>query len=83
MSKAPPPSPGLAEDLARWPEAWRLRRAHPRWVVFWAADAGQYGAYRLSQAQRDTILAADTPGDLAAQIEHAEKIGPPRRRRQP
>jgi hypothetical protein len=39
----------------------------------WAADARQYGAYRLSRARRDTILAADTPGGLAIQIDHAEQ----------
>jgi hypothetical protein len=74
MSKGPPLSPGFAEDMAHWREAWRLRRAHSRWVVFWATDAGHYGAYRLSRAQRDTILSAATPDDLAAQIEHAEQV---------
>lgn len=83
MSKAPSLSPGLAEDLARWREAWRLRRAHPRWVVVWAADAGQYGAYRLSRARRDTILAAGTPAELAAQIEQAEQADRARPGRQP
>jgi hypothetical protein len=78
MSHAPPPSPRLAEELARWREAWSLRRAHPRWVVFWAADAGQYGAYRLARSQRDTILAAATPADLAAQIKQTEQAEPAR-----
>jgi hypothetical protein len=73
MSQSPPLPPTLAEELARWREAWRLRRAHPGWVVFWVADAGQYGAYRLSRARRDAILAADAPSDLAIQIEHAEQ----------
>jgi hypothetical protein len=51
-------------------------------VVFWVADAGQCGAYRLSRARRDAILAADAPSDLAIQIEHAEQAetGQPRAR---
>jgi hypothetical protein len=83
MSQSPPPSPIMAEELARWREAWRLRRAHPRWVVFWAADDRQYGAYRLSRARRGAILSAATPHDLAAQIEHAERAEPARPARPP
>jgi neutral trehalase len=59
--------------MACWREAWRLRREHPRWVVIWVAQASQYRAYRLSRAQRESVLAADTPAALAAQIEQAEQ----------
>jgi hypothetical protein len=69
----PPPRSSLASDMARWREAWRLRRQNPRWVVFWDADIGQYGAYPLSRARRSTILTAATPGDLASEIGHAEQ----------
>ncbi len=78
MSQSPPLPPALAEELARWREAWQLRRAYPRWVVSWAADVGQYRAYRRARVRRDTILAAATPADLATQIEHAEQAEPAR-----
>jgi neutral trehalase len=73
MSQSPPVPPGLAEDLAHWREAWRLRRAHARWVVLWVAAAGQYQAYRLSRKHREVVLVAATPGDLNAKIEQAEQ----------
>jgi hypothetical protein len=43
------PSPGaaLAETFAYWREAWRIRRAHPKWCVQWVASARQYQAFRL------------------------------------
>jgi hypothetical protein len=81
MSQSPPPPLAAAAELARWREAWRLRRAHPRWVVFWAADASQYGAYRLSRARRDTVLSASTPEALAALIKQAEQTETRRRLR--
>jgi hypothetical protein len=61
------------DHMASWREAWRIRRAHPQWVVLWVAPAGQYRAHRLSRKRRDTILAATTPEDLTAQIEQAEQ----------
>lgn len=72
MSQSPAPGAGLAESLAPWREAWRIRRAHPKWAVLWVAPAQQYHAFRLSRRRRDAVLAAATPEDLTAQIEHAE-----------
>jgi hypothetical protein len=68
-----PLSPSLTRELACWREAWQLRRQNPRWVVFWDAETGRYGAYRLSRARRGAILAAATPDDLASQIAQARR----------
>jgi hypothetical protein len=79
-TQTPQPGPGGAGgagDWAGWKEAWQIRRAHPRWVIQWNAPAGLYLAYRLSLKHRDAILAAATPGDLIAQIEHAERAERP------
>ena len=72
MTRTPPPDAALTEALAPWREAWRIRRAHPRWVVLWTASAGKYQAFRLSRKHRRAVLTAATPEDLAAQIEQAE-----------
>jgi hypothetical protein len=62
------------DDDARWREAARLRREHPKWIVIWLASAKQFRAYRrLPGARRDTTLSADKPEDLAAQITEAEQ----------
>jgi hypothetical protein len=85
MSQSQPPGTALADSLAPWREAWRIRRAHPKWVVLWTAQASQYQAFRLSRRHRDALLAAATPEELATQIEHAERAeqarraAPPRR----
>ena len=66
--------PGTGDDADRWREAARLRREHPKWVVVWLARIGCYRAYRrLPGTRRDTALTARTPGELAAQISHAEQ----------
>jgi hypothetical protein len=72
MSQSPVPDADLADSLAPWREAWRIRRTHPKWAVLWVAPAQQYQAFRLSRRHRDAVLAAATPEDLTAQIEHAE-----------
>jgi len=73
MTQSPPLGTALAGALAPWREAWRVRRAHPRWAVLWAAQASQYQAFRLSRRHRDAVLAAATPEELTAQIEDAER----------
>jgi hypothetical protein len=73
MTRSPPLGAAVADALAPWREAWRIRRAHPKWVVLWAAPANQYQAFRLSRRHRDAVLAAATPGELTAQIEDAER----------
>jgi hypothetical protein len=70
------PPTGIS-DMARWREAWRIRRAHPRWVVLWDAPAGQYRAYRRARARRETKLTDDSPEGLAAQIEKADQAERP------
>jgi hypothetical protein len=75
------PSPGLISDVARWREAWRVRREHPSWAVLWSAPADRYVAYRRSRKHRGTIVTAVTPAGLTAQIEQAEqreRAGPER-----
>jgi hypothetical protein len=62
-----------ADDDACWREAARLRGEHVRWVVIWLSSAREFRAYRrMPGARRDTILAAPTAGELAAQIVRAE-----------
>jgi hypothetical protein len=61
------------DDAERWQEAARLRGEHPRWVIVWLAQAGEFRAYaRLPGARRDTALTASAAADLAAQIDRAE-----------
>jgi DNA-binding LytR/AlgR family response regulator len=79
MTQSPPLGAALADALAPWREAWRIRRAHPRWAVLWAAPANQYQAFRLSRRHRDVVLAAATPEELTAQIEAAEQADQARR----
>jgi hypothetical protein len=76
MTQNPPPTTEGTDDMARWREAWRIRRAHPKWAVLWVAPADEYRAHRLSRTRRDTILTATTPEDLTAQIEQAEQVTP-------
>jgi hypothetical protein len=62
-------------DAQRWQEAARLRGEHPRWVIVWLAESGEFHAYaRLPGARRDTALAASSTDDLAAQIDRAEQV---------
>jgi hypothetical protein len=67
------PAPDPADAMACWREAWRIRRAHPRWAVLWISPAGQYQAFRRSRQHRGTVLTAATPDDLTAQIIAAEQ----------
>ena len=73
MTQSPPLGTALSDALARWREAWRIRRAHPRWAVVWAAPASQYQVFRLSRRHRDAVLAAAAPEELTVQIEDAER----------
>ena len=77
MTSADPATPDVrpvpADPMACWREAWRIRRAHPRWVVLWISSAGHYQAYRRSRQRRDAVLTAATPHDLTAKIIAAEK----------
>ena len=82
MTQSPPLGTALADALAPWREAWRIRRAHPSWAVLWAAPANQYQAFRLSRRHRDAVLAAATPEELTVQIEDAERAEQARRRRE-
>jgi hypothetical protein len=66
-------APDPADAMACWREAWRIRRAHPRWAVLWISPAGQYQAFRRSRQHRGTVLTATTPDDLTAQIIAAEQ----------
>lgn len=67
----------VAVDGERWQEAAQLRHDHPGWAVIWLAEAGEFRAYRrLPGAHRDTALSVPNAGDLAAQIEQAERSAP-------
>jgi hypothetical protein len=68
-----PPSDGEGgrasdDDAACWRHAERLRNEYPKWVVLWIARAREYRGYR-----NNTMLTAETPDDLAAQISQAER----------
>jgi hypothetical protein len=68
----------VAVDGERWREAAQLRHDHAGWAVIWLAEAGEFRAYRrLPGARRDTALSAATAGDMAAQIEQAERPARP------
>ena len=62
------------EDAACWLAAKRLRQQRPAWVVIWIARIGSYRAYPLFRAPRGTVLTAETPEQLAAQMDQAEQI---------
>jgi hypothetical protein len=67
--------PGAAsgEDADRWREVARLRNEHPDWVIIWMGAAGQFRAYRLSEARRADGLTAATAAGLAEQISRAAR----------
>jgi len=66
--------PCTGGEAEQWREAAGLRDEHPRWVIVWLAEPGEFRAYaRLPGARRDTTLAAPEADDLAAQIERAEQ----------
>jgi hypothetical protein len=78
MSTPSSPDTALTEmagdDDHCWREAARLRREHRAWLVIWLAPAREYRAYRrTSNARRETVLCADTPDALVAQIVQAER----------
>jgi hypothetical protein len=60
--------PGVTGDE----EAARLRREHPRWVVFWLAREGQYRARPLFRAPRGSVASAATPAELVVQMDQIE-----------
>jgi hypothetical protein len=68
--------PGPGDDEVRWEEVARLRNEHPDWVIIWLAAAGQFRAYRLSEARRADGLIATTAAGLAERMSRA-----PQRRR--
>jgi hypothetical protein len=53
--------------------AAEIRRQHPGFVVIWAAGLGKFRAWPLIRAPRGTVLTAETPGDMAAQMERIEQ----------
>jgi hypothetical protein len=67
-------SPGPVDDSeSRRRGAAEIRRQHPGFVVIWAADLGKFRAWPLIRAPRGTVLTAETPGDMAAQMERIEQ----------
>jgi hypothetical protein len=60
-------------------EAARLRREHPRWVVFWLAREGQYRARPLFRAPRESVASAATPAELVVQMDKIEVAARKRR----
>jgi hypothetical protein len=67
-------TPEPLDDTARWRAAKRLRTQHPGWVIIWLASIGRYRARPLFRAPRETVLTAQTPEELAAQMNRAEQV---------
>ncbi len=61
------------EDESRRRAAAEIRRQHPGFVVIWAASLGRFRAWPLIRAPRGTVLTAQTPGELTAQMEWLEQ----------
>ena len=60
------------DDESRRRAAAEIRRQHPGFVVIWAASLGRFRAWPLIRAPRGTVLTAQTPGELTAQMERLE-----------
>jgi hypothetical protein len=63
----------LDKDAARWQQAKEVRQQYPDWVVIWIARTGQFRAYPKFRALRGTAPTAQTPEELGAQMEQAER----------
>jgi hypothetical protein len=83
MTQALPPgdteAPEPADDTACWQVARQLREQHPGWVIIWVARIGRYRARPLFRT-RETVLTAEAPEELAAQMSRAEQAARPTRK---
>ena len=61
------------QDAEHVQAAARLRRQRPRRVIVWAAPMRRYTAAPLFPAPRGTRPTAQTPGELAAQMDQVEQ----------
>src|ERR1035437_166618 len=81
------PGPGIPADdeSHHWQAVAEIRRQHPRWVTIWVARARRYRAWPLFRAPRGPSLTAQTPEELAAQMNQIEQAarGPRGRSRGP
>ena len=57
---------------ACWLQAARIRQDHPRWVVIWLSRERSYRAYPKFRARRGTVVSADGPEELIAQMKQVE-----------
>lgn len=75
MSDVPLGEPAQAsdDDAACWQAAKQIRDERPGWVVIWIARTRQFKAYPKFPAPRGTAPTAQTPEDLAAQMEQIER----------
>lgn len=76
MNEVPPPDEtdlAPADDAACWQAAKIIRQEHPDWVVIWIARTGQFRAYPKFAAPRGTAPTAQTPEQLAAQMDQVER----------
>jgi hypothetical protein len=64
---------GAAQDAANVRAAGQLRRERPGWVVVWSAPLRRFSASPLFRAPRGTFLTADTPGELADQMNQVQQ----------
>jgi len=69
-----------AADDEGWRQAAaRIRREHPGFVVIWVARLGKFRAWPLIRAPRGTVLTAETPDEMAAQMAGLEQAAQARR----
>jgi hypothetical protein len=68
------PAPTPDQEAARWQEARQLRSQHDAWVIIWHTHRDEFRAYPLFKARPGLVLAAPTPGELAASMDQAEQV---------
>ena len=61
------------DDESRRRAAAEMRCQHPGFVVIWVASLGRFRAWPLIRAPRGTVLTAQTPGELTAEMEQLEQ----------
>jgi hypothetical protein len=74
------PRPAADDDTSHMQAAARLRRERPGWIIIWVPHKGCYRAWPLFRAPAGTTLSAQTPEDMAAQMDQTEQAARTRKR---
>jgi hypothetical protein len=67
------PAPQQTTTTRQMQAAARLRRERPGWVIIWVSHKGCYRAWPLFRAPAGTTLSAQTPEDMAAQMDRTKQ----------